>query len=80
MNLGQVPPPGILTSIICFIASEVNRLKLIVDDLKVSHEEKDNAISRVQIEIERLREVCDPVPCRMEFLVVVLTLADSVNQ
>ena len=55
--------PQDLTPIICFVASEVNRLKLIVDDLKVSHEEKDNAISRVQIEIERLREVCDPIPC-----------------
>ena len=40
-----------------FLASEVNRLKLIVDDLKLSHEEKDNALSRIQIEIERLREV-----------------------
>ena len=39
------------------LASEVNRLKIIVDDLKTSHEEKDNAISRIQIEIERLREV-----------------------
>eukprot|EP00112_Aurelia_sp_Birch-Aquarium-sp1_P005105 Seg1580.3 transcript_id=Seg1580.3/GoldUCD/mRNA.D3Y31 product=Liprin-beta-1 protein_id=Seg1580.3/GoldUCD/D3Y31 len=37
-------------------ASENSRLKLIVEDLKVSHEEKDNAISRVQTEIERLRE------------------------
>jgi len=37
-------------------ASEVSRLKLIVDDLKASHEEKDNAISRIQNEIERLRE------------------------
>ena len=38
-------------------ASEVSRLKLIVDDLKTSHEEKDSAISQIQCEIERLREV-----------------------
>ncbi len=44
----------------CFFltASEVNRLKLIVNDLKSSNEEKDNAICRVHAEIERLREVC----------------------
>lgn len=28
-----------------------------VDDLKTSHEEKDSALSRIQIEIEKLREV-----------------------
>ena len=40
-----------------FSASEVSRLKLILDDLKASHEEKDNALSRIQSEMERLREV-----------------------
>ena len=43
--------------VMIIVASEVSRLKLIVDDLKASHEEKDNAISRIQNEIERLREV-----------------------
>eukprot|EP00795_Rhopilema_esculentum_P013612 gene13612-4510_t len=47
-------------------ASEVNRLKLIVDDLKLSHEEKDNALSRIQIEIERLREENDYLKTSLE--------------
>ena len=46
-----------IAMVMIILASEVSRLKLIVDDLKASHEEKDNAISRIQNEIERLREV-----------------------
>eukprot|EP00794_Sanderia_malayensis_P017817 gene17817-19595_t len=37
-------------------ASEVNRLKLIVNDLKSSHVDKNNAICQVQEQIEHLRQ------------------------